>query len=125
MIDQRAQRRRGVPLLWVEQEIPGERLTELLEHGPSSPRATSLRTWSSYTIESQTSSSRGRGFGSLREVRRSADHRHADVARDGHGDHVAIDHLAKLDAGVVALGHDVADRVASLLTATGTHRTVL
>ena len=36
----------------------------------------------------------------------------ACVAGDGHGDHVAIDHLAELDSCVVAIGHDVGGRVA-------------
>jgi hypothetical protein len=34
------------------------------------------------------------------------------VAGDWHRDHVAVDHLADLDPGVVAFGHDVARRVA-------------
>jgi hypothetical protein len=47
-----------------------------------------------------------------REVRRRADDGHADVAGHGDRDHVAVDHLAELDAGVEASGDDVHDRVA-------------
>jgi hypothetical protein len=47
-----------------------------------------------------------------REVRGRADHGHPDVAGHGHGDHVAVDHLAELDPGVVPLGDDVTGRVA-------------
>ena len=43
----------------------------------------------------------------LRELGRRADHDEPQVARDGHGDHVPVDHLTEPDTRVVACRDDI------------------
>ena len=47
-----------------------------------------------------------------REVRERSDHRESQVTRHRHGDHIFVNHLAELDAGVVTVRDDVDRRVA-------------